>query len=585
MDARRLCIDRGPRPLADVGAICLHVGSPASRPIAPPSAPPVQVLAAVLFYSALFLTAVVVPSFLVGGLLLVVEHERAWWSRVQPIAASVLGCVGAPRLLHAVARRSPRLAAFVARRLDRRTPWGLSATVTLLVAALGLWLFLGVPQDLVAREPLATLDLRLHNTVPLFRTADMTWVMLAFTELGSPVVLWLVALSSAAFAVAARKPRVALTFVVAVAVTSVLSSALRELFGYARPPGALILADTESFPSEHQLVATVVYGLLASLLLSSPLRRSVRVLGATGLVLLVVGVGLSRLYLGVNWPSDILGSLALALVCLATLLFLLHYPGPLPRLERRFVSAPWRQAQRLGVALLLGAGLAAVVLLPTTLTLTPAPPAPARHVELAALQRAWPPDLPRRSEDLLGDLTEPPSLILVGSQEELTAAFRAAGWTLADAPSPARVAEEALAALRGAPDPSGPATPEYLADRPQALTFERPQHAGASIQTRHHTRLWPTSLCVAPSCRALWVATASFDTGIEFSPEHHLPTHSIDPDVDAERRLIVADLLRAGATAAGEIPVTPPLVGTNAGGDSFRTDGRAALVVLPVASV
>jgi hypothetical protein len=54
----------------------------------------------------------------------------------------------------------------LARRLDAHDPWGLRATLAILI---GLWLFLGVLQDIVAKDPLMTLNNRLHNTMPLFR--------------------------------------------------------------------------------------------------------------------------------------------------------------------------------------------------------------------------------------------------------------------------------------------------------------------------------------------------------------------------------------------------------------------------------
>ena len=84
---------------------------------------------------------------------------------------------------------------------------------------------------------------------------------------------------------------------------------------------------------------------------------------------------------------------------------------------------------------------------------------------------------------------------------------------------------------------------------------------------------------MVPDCRPVWVATASFDVGIELSSPLHLPTHRIDPHIDAERALIVSDLLRAGATELGMIVVVPPLRGTNAAGDPFTTDGRAVILM------
>jgi hypothetical protein len=60
----------------------------------------------------------------------------------------------------------------------------------------------------------------------------------------------------------------------------------------------------------------------------------------------------------------------------------------------------------------------------------------------------------------------------------------------------------------------------------------------------------------------------------------HLPTHRIDPNIDAERALIVTDLTRAGAKELGSTTVVGPLRGSNAGGDTFTTDGRAVILAV-----
>src|SRR5258708_14974063 len=172
---------------------------------------------------------------------------------------------------------------------------------------------------------------------------------------------------------------------------------------------------------------------------------------------------------------------------------------------------------------------------------------------------------------------EPVSIIVIGSKGQVIAAFEHGGWTLADLPTPIRVVKESRAALVNLPDANGPATPAYLADRPQTLTFEKPDPNAPGIRRRHHIRVWQTSYCASPGCQPVWVATASFDIGVELSAKLHLPTHRIDPNIDAERMLIVTDLTRAGAKDLGTMPDVPPLRGPNAAGDAFPTACRAAL--------
>lgn len=479
-------------------------------------------LSALFFYAFLFLTLVVVPAGLILVVLLVLEHKRRLWQRVTP-AIEYLGAMMAqwPVIIN-LRKRFPRTARFLVRRINPYDPWGLPGTVASIGILVGLWFFLGVLQDIVAKDPLVILNIRLHNTVPLFRSTGMTWFMLAVTQLGSGTVLSLLCLGMVALTLAHHQRRTAATFMLALAGTGLLSATLKALFGYARP-----------------------------------------------------------IDLGVHWPSDLLGSLALALMVLASLFFFLHYDRPIDWIDTFEIPFGTRTLRIAGsVVLLTVLGAAAVLTIQTQMV--PIGPPPALHsINIQALRISLPPDLPLGSEDLIGGQMEPISLVFVGSEEDLVGVFMRAGWVRADLPTPLRVVQEGLAALRNQPDPAGPATPAYFANRPQNLTFEKPETGAASIRKRHHTRLWQTSYCVAPKCRPLWVATASFDMGIELSQRLHLPTHRIDAAIDIERALIVTDLIGVGATQEGNVTVSQTLHGMNAAGDPFSTDGHAVVLVLP----
>lgn len=538
-------------------------------------------LSALIFYTFLFLAMVVIPTALILVVLLFLDYARRRWQSVRPVIDSIGGMMAQRPVILGLRKHFPQTIDFLGRRLDTHDPWGLLATVASLGILLGLWFFLGVLQDIVARDPLVILDIRLHNAVPLFRTTGMTWLMVALTALGSGTVLSLVCSGVALLALARDRPRLAATFVLALVSTGLISITFKALFGYARPIDGMITALEASFPSGHMLSGTVVYGLLAALLLRSRLRRGLRAIGITLLLLVIVGIGLSRLYLGVHWPSDLLGSLALALIVLASLFFFQHYARPIPWVDTFRLPVSARAIDIVGSTVLVMA-LAATAVLSTQTKILPIGPPPAAHaLDIAALRTSLPPDLPRGSEDLIGGRMEPISLVFIGSEKDLLGAFTRAGWNRADLPTPLRVMEEGLAALRNLPDPAGPATPAFFADRPQDLTFEKPDAGPPSIRRRHHTRVWLTQYCLASDCRPMWVATASYDVGVSFSKTLHIPTHRIDPAIDNERAIIVSDITSVGAMQEGSVTVSAPLRGINAAGDPFWTDGRAVVLVLP----
>ncbi|MEU9364301.1 phosphatase PAP2 family protein [Streptomyces avermitilis] len=111
----------------------------------------------------------------------------------------------------------------------------------------------------------------------------------------------------------------ALWLAAACALGALLQQALKAAVGRARPvwPDPVDSAHYTAFPSGHAMTATVVCGLLLWLL---RLYGAGRALWRTGVALAavsVVGVGLTRVWLGVHWPSDVLGGWLLGALVVA----------------------------------------------------------------------------------------------------------------------------------------------------------------------------------------------------------------------------------------------------------------------------
>lgn len=105
-----------------------------------------------------------------------------------------------------------------------------------------------------------------------------------------------------------------------------LGTLLKLLFSRERPITDYVLAmrfETFSLPSGHALGSTVAYGLLAFLvwhLLPAPWSYIVGSL----LILLIIAIGLSRIYLGAHYPSDVIAGWLLGAVALAIIIFVIQ---------------------------------------------------------------------------------------------------------------------------------------------------------------------------------------------------------------------------------------------------------------------
>ena len=128
------------------------------------------------------------------------------------------------------------------------------------------------------------------------------------TALGSTVVLGLVFASVLGYLVAVRRRAAALLMLGAVLGGQLISTVLKLVFERARPdlvPGAPHVF-TASFPSGHAMLSAITYLTLGALLARVQPHRYARIYLLTIAVILTVLVGVSRVYLGVHWPTDVL---------------------------------------------------------------------------------------------------------------------------------------------------------------------------------------------------------------------------------------------------------------------------------------
>jgi undecaprenyl-diphosphatase len=128
------------------------------------------------------------------------------------------------------------------------------------------------------------------------------------TALGSMIVLVMVTAVTIFYLLLVRRGRSALLVLVTVGGGQILSSVLKLGIDRPRPDLVSHLAQVQtlSFPSGHAMMAAVTYLTLGTMLAGIVPGRATKiyVLGVAVLVTLMVGV--SRLYLGVHWPSDVL---------------------------------------------------------------------------------------------------------------------------------------------------------------------------------------------------------------------------------------------------------------------------------------
>jgi undecaprenyl-diphosphatase len=145
----------------------------------------------------------------------------------------------------------------------------------------------------------------------------LTVAALEVTALGASLVVWMVVAVASVFLWMSRHRYSVALLWVAVVGALVLNNVLKALFDRPRPdlfPWRAPYAGHSSFPSGHSMTAMVVYATLAYLvarLEPNPVLRRLTLVVAAGVILLI---GLSRLYLGVHYPTDVIAGYVTGLV-------------------------------------------------------------------------------------------------------------------------------------------------------------------------------------------------------------------------------------------------------------------------------
>jgi undecaprenyl-diphosphatase len=129
------------------------------------------------------------------------------------------------------------------------------------------------------------------------------------TALGGPTVTWLVILGVTGYLLFERRARAAMFVLVACGSGDLLTRIIKGVFSRPRPTIVPHLRDafSTSFPSGHSMESAIVYVTLAAALIRVVRRPATRAY-CLGLAILITGlVGVSRVFLGVHYPTDVAG--------------------------------------------------------------------------------------------------------------------------------------------------------------------------------------------------------------------------------------------------------------------------------------
>jgi len=229
--------------------------------------------------------------------------------------------------------------------LGRVWRWSLANLALVLTTVIGGAIVLGatvlsaeVYEAVVENDGLAALDEPVLEAAVNSRTpASEQWVT-HFTDLGGTVGMPLIAAAIVITLAVRRRSWLPVVLMLIAAAGSVLITVLgKDLTARARPPVIYAVPPLEtspSFPSGHTLNATVVLGLSAYLVMLGRRHLRSRILVASVVVVFVVAMGLSRVWLGHHWLTDVMAGWLVGLAWLAAVITGHRVKVTLDRAER-----------------------------------------------------------------------------------------------------------------------------------------------------------------------------------------------------------------------------------------------------------
>ena len=142
-----------------------------------------------------------------------------------------------------------------------------------------------------------------------------------FTSLGGVAVITVVCVGSAGFLALQRKWHLVILVLASIGGGALVSTGLKNWFERPRPSHVAHLVEVQSlsFPSGHSLLAAVTYLTLGTLLARTTSDRRLKIYILSMAVILTGIIGITRLYLGVHYPTDVLAGwcagISWALLC------------------------------------------------------------------------------------------------------------------------------------------------------------------------------------------------------------------------------------------------------------------------------
>lgn len=151
-------------------------------------------------------------------------------------------------------------------------------------------------------------DFWVHSLVEHLVSPPWTQIMINVTNVGGVYLPVIIVIMTAVYFIHQKDWWNFFAFFLAVGGGKVVQELLKVFFHRPRPNSHLVMANGYSFPSGHSFAAMTIYGFLSYWVWKRSEAKALRFCILLISIVLILFVGMSRVYLGVHWLTDVLGA-------------------------------------------------------------------------------------------------------------------------------------------------------------------------------------------------------------------------------------------------------------------------------------
>lgn len=171
-------------------------------------------------------------------------------------------------------------------------------------------IFLDLLEDVLNNE-IMNFDSTVYNFIISFKSNSLTNIFKFITFFGSSIPLISICIISFLFI---KNKKIPMYISINLIVTAIFNLLLKNIIRRNRPVGYRLVEETGfSFPSGHSMASMAFYGLIIYLVFKYVKNKYAKIALCTFLSILIVAIGISRIYLGVHYASDVLAGFMISL--------------------------------------------------------------------------------------------------------------------------------------------------------------------------------------------------------------------------------------------------------------------------------